>query len=90
MGQLVFELADNKDTYQTLDLTNPTHPRVEDKPVRRRRFFWWLRGGRGKPRELDSLESVERKFEWRRDFHKPLRMLCYPHVSKTALWRMEN
>jgi hypothetical protein len=32
--------------------------------------------GRSKPAELQTLE---RKFQWRRDFHKPLKMLCYPH-----------
>jgi hypothetical protein len=77
MGQLVFDLAGNDESYQTLDLSHPTHPRVEDRPAKKRRFFWWMRGGRGKPIEL---APFERKFEWRKDFHKPLQMLCYPHV----------
>ncbi len=76
MGQLVFELAGGDESYQTLDLSQPTHPRLEDKPAKRRRIFWWMRG-RSKPAELQTLE---RKFQWRRDFHKPLKMLCYPHV----------
>jgi len=82
MGQLVFELAGTDESYQTLDLSHPTHPRLEDKSARKRRIFWWMRWGRGKPKELAPLE---RKFEWRRDFHKPLQMLCYPHVSSSSL-----
>ena len=77
---LVFETATgegNRDKYQTLQIDGSNKPKIVDKSRRRRKFFWWLRWGQGKPHDL---ESYERHFQWQRDFQKPLKMLCYPHV----------
>ena len=89
--QLVFELADStEDTYQVIrpccgdKLGNV---KVEDKPRKRRRFFWWFRGGE-RPGKLKNLESLEQKPEWssptKRDWYKPIQMLTYPQVKLSA------
>lgn len=81
---LVFETASaegNKEKYQTVHVDGLSKPNIVNKPRKRRRFFWWLRWGQGKPHELDS---YERQFQWRRDFQKPLKMLCYPHVGYSS------
>ena len=85
-GSLIFELAEGgpQSSYQTLDLSSPAHPNVEDKPKRNWRQFWWLKGGIGRPRRFDKLNALHRKFEWRSDFYKPLSVLFYPQVMSST------
>lgn len=76
--------ATGEENYQTVDVSDPKHPHIANKPRRKRRLFWWLRGGYGKPRKLDQLDPIHRKFEFRRDFLKKLNVLFYPQVSITT------
>lgn len=78
---LTFELADGpQEVYQALDMSCPTHPQVVDKLEPKKKFFWWLRGSKRRPRKFDKLNPLHRKFEWRRDFYKPLSVLFYPQA----------
>ena len=85
-SSLIFELAEGgpESSYQTLDLSSPAQPSVKDKPKRNWRQFWWLRGGIGKPRRFDKLNTLHRKFEWKSDFCKPLSVLFYPQVMSNT------
>ena len=84
--QQTFEVAeDSSDTYQVIKPCCDNKLKIEDVPQRKRRFFWWLKNGWGRPKKLQNLESIEREPTWsskvKRDWYKPIQMLTYPQAS---------